>query len=360
MPAALGRPTPAATAQEWRYLWAIALRVARAVPETLVLRDFHVDNLIRIPGRDGIAACGLLDFQDAVKGPTAYDLMSLLEDARRDIAPDLIADMRARYLAAFPALDPATLDRAMAVLGAQRHAKVIGIFTRLCVRDGKPQYLGHIARVWRLLDAACAREPTLAPIAAWLDAHVPRDAAHRARDYAETMTGIAPRRAMVLAAGLGLRMRPLTLTRPKPLVALAGRTLLDRALDALAEAGVAHAVVNTHYLGEMIAAHLVDRSEPRVKLSPEISLLETGGGVVNALPLLGDAPFFVVNADIAWTDGPRQALQRRHRAVEPEGVAVGDEERMLPQQGQRIEHAAAGFEQFGFVRKRDLAAAADP
>jgi aminoglycoside/choline kinase family phosphotransferase len=173
MPAALNRPTPAATAQEWRYLWAIALRGARAVPETLVLRDFHVDNLIRIPGRHGIAACGLLDFQDAVAGPAAYDLVSLLEDARREIAPALVSEMRARYLAAFPTRDSRALDRAMSVLGAQRHAKVIGIFTRLSVRDGKPHYLGHIPRVWRLLEAACAREPTLAPIAAWLDAHVP-------------------------------------------------------------------------------------------------------------------------------------------------------------------------------------------
>ena len=173
MPAVFGRPTPAATASEFRYLWSIALRSVRAVPETLVLRDFHVDNLIRIPGRDGVAACGLLDFQDAVKGPIAYDLVSLFEDARRDIAPAIAAAMRDRYLAAFPALDAGAVDRDMAVLGAQRHAKVIGIFTRLCVRDGKPQYLVHVPRVWRLLEAACAREPVLAPLAAWLDAHVP-------------------------------------------------------------------------------------------------------------------------------------------------------------------------------------------
>jgi len=124
------------------------------------------------------------------------------------------------------------------------------------------------------------------------------------------MTAAVPRRAMVLAAGLGLRMRPLTLTRPKPLIRLAGRTLLDRALDALADAGVENAVVNTHYLGGMIAAHLVERVRPQVRLSPELSLLETGGGVVNALSLLGDAPFYVVNADIAWTDGPLPALAR--------------------------------------------------
>jgi hypothetical protein len=173
LPAIDGRPTAEATAREWRDLWAVALRAARHVPETLVLRDFHVDNLIRIPGRAGVAACGLLDFQDAVRGPVAYDLVSLLEDARRDIAPALVAGLRRRYLDAFPSLDPAALDRAMAVLGAQRHAKVIGIFTRLCVRDGKPDYLRHIPRVWRLLDAALAREPALAPVAVWLDAHVP-------------------------------------------------------------------------------------------------------------------------------------------------------------------------------------------
>lgn len=147
------------------------------------------------------------------------------------------------------------------------------------------------------------------------------------------MSGIAPRRAMVLAAGLGLRMRPLTLTRPKPLIALAGRTLLDRALDALADAEVELAVVNTHYLGDMIAKHLGDRTRPRVRLSPEVSLLETGGGVVNALPLLGDAPFFVVNADIAWSDGPKPALARLAAAwhdamdalllVQPVGSATG-------------------------------------
>lgn len=119
-----------------------------------------------------------------------------------------------------------------------------------------------------------------------------------------------PRRAMVLAAGLGLRMRPLTLTRPKPLVMLAGRTLLDRALDALVAAKVERAVVNTHYLGGMIAEHLSQRTAPKITLSPEVTLLETGGGVAKALGRLGASPFFVVNADVAWTDGAEPALLR--------------------------------------------------
>ena len=93
-------------------LWRALLPLARGVPETLVLRDYHVDNLMRLPGRAGIAACGLLDFQDAVLGPLSYDLVSLLEDARRDVPADLAAAMRARFLAAFPGARPRRLRRA--------------------------------------------------------------------------------------------------------------------------------------------------------------------------------------------------------------------------------------------------------
>jgi aminoglycoside/choline kinase family phosphotransferase len=171
LPAMEAEPLPHLRAQ-YLNLWREALAPARAVPATLVLRDYHVDNLMRVAAREGIAACGLLDFQDAVKGPAAYDFVSLVEDARRDIADTVRAAARARYLAAFPDLDPAAFDAACAALGAQRHAKVIGIFTRLHRRDGKPQYLGHIPRVWRLLERALAHD-SLAPIRGWIDANVP-------------------------------------------------------------------------------------------------------------------------------------------------------------------------------------------
>jgi MurNAc alpha-1-phosphate uridylyltransferase len=125
------------------------------------------------------------------------------------------------------------------------------------------------------------------------------------------MTGNAPNAAMVLAAGLGLRMRPLTENCPKPLIELAGRTLLDRALDHLVTANVARAVVNLHYLGGMIESHLSGRPAPLIDFSREDDeLLETGGGVTKALGLLGPNPFYVVNADITWTDGNVPALQR--------------------------------------------------
>ncbi len=128
--------------------------------------------------------------------------------------------------------------------------------------------------------------------------------------------------AMVLAAGLGLRMRPLTLERPKPLIPVAGKPLLDHALDRIDAAEIGTAVINTHYKGEMIAAHLRDRYRPRVVLSPEAELLETGGGIRKALPLLGPRPFLVVNADILWLDGPTPAITRLIDAWRPDIMDV--------------------------------------
>lgn len=172
LPAVTGQATPASARDAYIAAWQKLLPVARGVPTSLVLRDFHIDNLMRLDGREGLAACGLLDFQDAVLGPVAYDLVSLLEDARRDVSPGVATAMRARYLAAFPDLDRIAFDAAYAVLGAQRSCKIVGIFTRLSVRDGKPVYLDHIPRLWRLIDLDL-RHPILGEIAHWLDTHIP-------------------------------------------------------------------------------------------------------------------------------------------------------------------------------------------
>lgn len=172
MPAIFGRPTEDGARRDYAMAWEKVLPLAMMMPATLVLRDFHVDNLMRLSGRDGIAACGLLDFQDAVAGPPAYDVMSLLEDARRDVSPSLKAEMLNRYSAVIGRADWTGFERAFAIMAAQRHAKVIGIFTRLSRRDGKPSYLAHIPRVWRLLERALAHD-ALAPLARWFDRHVP-------------------------------------------------------------------------------------------------------------------------------------------------------------------------------------------
>ena len=129
---------------------------------------------------------------------------------------------------------------------------------------------------------------------------------------------VKPTKAMVLAAGLGVRMRPLTDRMPKPLVRVAGRTLLDHVLDKLGDAGVSEAVVNVHYLPDQIIDHVAARARPRVIISDERDqVLGTGGGVVKALPLLGPAPFFHVNADTLWIDGVRPNLARLAEAFDP-------------------------------------------
>jgi MurNAc alpha-1-phosphate uridylyltransferase len=135
--------------------------------------------------------------------------------------------------------------------------------------------------------------------------------------------GSAITTAMVLAAGLGKRMRPVTDTIPKPLVKIGGRTMLDRALDRLAEAGIETAVVNVHHLPELIEKHLEGRTTPRVVISDERGeLLETGGGIAKALPLLGNAPFLVLNSDSLWIEGPQSNLVRMIRSWKPREMDI--------------------------------------
>lgn len=151
--------------------WAEVLPRAYGVPGSLLLRDYHAGNLMRLAGRDGVRACGLLDFQDAGLGPVTYDLVSLLEDARRDVAPALRARGLARYRRAFPALDVAAFEASCAILAAMRHFRVIAIFTRLAGR-GRDEYVVHLPRLWRLIRGHLVRSE-LAPVARWLDRWLP-------------------------------------------------------------------------------------------------------------------------------------------------------------------------------------------
>lgn len=132
------------------------------------------------------------------------------------------------------------------------------------------------------------------------------------------MSQLASDTAMILAAGLGKRMRPLTASQPKPMVRVAGKPLIDHALDRLADAGIAKAVVNVHYLADVLEAHVLARQSPKVNVSDErAQLLETGGGMVKALPHLPD-PFFALNADNIWLDGPKSAFHDLSRRWNPD------------------------------------------
>ena len=144
-----------------------------AAPVVTVLRDYHAENIMLLTDMARSYGLGLLDFQDALAGHPAYDLVSLLQDARRDVSPAVEQAMLTHYKAMVPV--SAQFDAAYAVLGAQRNAKIIGIFTRLWKRDGKPRYLDFLPRMWGLLERDLAH-PALAPVANWFAANIPAEA----------------------------------------------------------------------------------------------------------------------------------------------------------------------------------------
>jgi N-acetylmuramate 1-kinase len=161
----------AAGKAEFKTVWREILPLAHQVPTSLLLRDYHVANLMLLPDRPGVRQAGLLDFQDAYQGPITYDLVSLLEDARRDVTDELKEKMVTHYLAHFPTLDRNTFGTSMAILAALRHTRVLAIFQRLSRREGKHDYKKlHSPRVERLLQRAL-RHPMLAGVKRWMERH---------------------------------------------------------------------------------------------------------------------------------------------------------------------------------------------
>ena len=169
LPAATGQDTSPDLHAEFNDL--ITKACAGLAESTVALRDYHSENLLWLPDRDGIKRVGQLDYQDALLGHPAYDLVSLLEDARRDTSPVLQTAMFDHYVAQ-SGVDPVTFRSAYNVLGMQRNIKIIGIFARLCVRDGKPAYLKHMPRVWAHLQRDLT-DPALKPLKDWVARHVP-------------------------------------------------------------------------------------------------------------------------------------------------------------------------------------------
>ncbi len=170
---ATGRALSRAEIARHDSLWREALASLGARRETLVIRDFHVDNLMLLEGRKGAAACGLLDFQGGLIGAQVYDLASLLQDARRDVPEALEQAMLTRYLDARDIADRTAFLRDYSVIAAQRHAKIVGLFHRLNTRDGKSVYLAHVPRVLRLLARALSTAG-LTDIEAFYDETMPQ------------------------------------------------------------------------------------------------------------------------------------------------------------------------------------------
>ena len=177
MPVALGRTATADEIAEHRALWKKTLTALTHDP-VFVHRDYHAQNLLWLPDRRGVARVGLIDFQDAVAGSKAYDLISLVEDARRDVPAEVAEETTKHYLATMRAqgtpLDEAAYRGQMAVMAAQRNAKIAGIFARLYKRDGKPRYLGYLPRVWGYLNRDL-EHPAMHDLKAWYDRTIPMD-----------------------------------------------------------------------------------------------------------------------------------------------------------------------------------------
>ena len=188
LPLALERSASEIETDEHRTLWKAALSRIEGGRRVFVHRDYHAQNLLWLPQRQGVARVGLIDFQDAVAGSPAYDLISLTEDARRDVNPQMAEATTAHYLAAMRAqgtpVDEAAFRHEMAVMAAQRNAKIVGIFTRLYQRDGKPRYLSFLPRVWNYLERDLTH-PALADLRGWYDRVIPK--AKRALPAMETL-----------------------------------------------------------------------------------------------------------------------------------------------------------------------------
>lgn len=176
LPRFAGLPEFAADAvAEWEAFWAPVRARGEATATVFCHRDYHAENLIWLPERQGAARVGLLDFQDAVRANRAWDLSMLLHDARRDVSPELRQRCLSRYLDAMPEVDRITLLQDFHTLGALNICRILGIFSRLVTRDGKPKYRAFMPRMWGYLDEALG-EPELGPLRAWFARHVPEEA----------------------------------------------------------------------------------------------------------------------------------------------------------------------------------------
>lgn len=295
--------TPQATSaarQSFLELWTGLYHEFQTLPQGIMLRDFHVDNLVYLKDRDGVQACGLLDFQDACWGAAVYDFVSLIDDVRLDLPDELIDQCWEQYLEAVPSLNKSLAQK----LSVSRLVRILGVFVRLAKRDGKPHYLAHIPRIWKIMERNF-RNPDLTDLKGWFDCNtspkwMEESGEWREDKYISSSLSSPPssiRQAMILAAGIGKRLQPLTLTTPKPLIELHGKPLIQHALDRLKS--IPKIVVNTHYLADQIHTYLADKD---VILSHEDALLETGGGVLNALPHFTNDQILSLNSDIWWQE----------------------------------------------------------
>jgi len=292
IPMAKGSPLSQKEREEFISLITPLADLAFKVPNRMVLWDYHVDNIM-LPLK--AKECAVIDFQDAMWGPLTYDIMSLLEDARRDVSINTQEKMKQLFFDSLEDVKRKDFDDSYAFLSMFRHMRVLGRFTILAYVNGKPQYLEFIPHLWKMLEKTLQYKKFKA-VKTWLEKVLPQE------------KRIIPQKkpvyeAMVLAAGRGIRMRELTSKTPKPLIKVNGKPLIAYNFDRIKNAGIQNVVVNLCYHGEMIKKYIQkNQTDLKVKYSLEKEALETGGGIKKALPYFKNDTFFVCNSDVFFEE----------------------------------------------------------
>ena len=285
IPACLGRQL---TSSERNSFFAIVKKLMPAalkLPSTLVLWDYHVNNVMYPDANDA----AIIDFQDSLWGPGLYDLVSLIEDERRNIPSSLTQELKEYYFSRMPELNAKDFNKCYAYMALLRHMRVLGRFTTLILVSKRPAYARYVPHGMELLQQTL-QHPDFIELKNWMDKYFPQTSWGIPQDK-----GI--NKAFVLAAGRGTRMQHLTDHRPKPMVKIGNRYLIDFGLDLLKNARIKDIVVNVCYRKCMIKKHMKTLTYFNTSISEEKEALETGGGIKKALKHFDNKPFVVVNSD---------------------------------------------------------------
>ncbi len=314
IPGVLGQPLSSSKIEEFSHLFHTLYKEIADFPTSFALRDYHVDNLMVLPDTH---YTGLLDFQDAIQAPLVYDLVSLLEDARQDITEDLAQELLSHYKNSFsipPWRNDEVFSKAYVFWGLQRNLRILGVFTRLAFRDKKKRYLNYIPRLWSWVEKDLSH-PFLEPLRSYFREILPKK-------NRSLPSPFWPDQFIILGAGLGKRMRPLTDETPKPLLSFQHDTLLGFALKQVESMSPAQVAINSHYLAEQVKDYIKKKAlffPFSTILTYESPLLETGGGVASILPYFNKQDsFFVMASDLIWTDLIESPLLQLARKFNPE------------------------------------------
>jgi|GEM_PF-263090 len=285
------------------------------IPHSLCLRDAIVDNFMYRPLDKDLRKCAILDFQDALWGPITYDFASMYHDARFYIPSTLTNNLIDSYLIKNPHLDKEKFTASFLVFSAQRNLKVLGTFSRLAYRDGKTKYLQYIPLAWHFIEKSLSH-PSLSPLKEWINTHIPKNERKiPSKPFSSKKT---IHQAMIMCAGFGNRLHPLTQKCPKPLLPISDTTALGWLIEKLREQGIEKIIINTHYLANQVENYIKNYDCGNIKFifSHEDTILDTGGGIQKALPHFEGDPFFVLNCDTIWSgdSNPLESLSTKYNS----------------------------------------------